>query len=136
MNILKAEILHQFSSVDETRLDSLLAEEIADSPVKLAVRDFGKVCVNAVDYCDLKVFCIAVYRAMAKGKTFLFRTAASGVKVMAGNSDRHLLTRREMVVRETPNGGIVVVGSHTNRTTRQLEELLKLDSVVPVEFRN
>ena len=39
MNILKAEILHQFSSVDETRLDSLLAEEIADSPVKLVVLD-------------------------------------------------------------------------------------------------
>ena len=116
-------------------LDTLRSADIdAVETQLLAVRDFGKVCVNAVDYCDLKVFCIAVYRAMAKGKKFLFRTAASGVKVMAGNSDRPLLTRREMVVRETPNGGIVVVGSHTNRTTRQLEELLKLDSVVPVEF--
>ncbi len=30
-----------------------------------AVRDFNKVVVNAADYCDLKVFAIALYRAVA-----------------------------------------------------------------------
>lgn len=100
----------------------------------LAVKGFGKVCVNAVDYCDIKVFSVALYRAMAKGKTFMFRTAAGLVKVMGGVSDIPLLTRREMVTKETENGGIVVVGSHTQKTTAQLNELLKLDCVVPVEF--
>ena len=100
----------------------------------LSVKDFGKVCLNAVDYCDLKVFCIALYRAMGKGKRFLFRTAAGLVKAMGGISDRALLTRRDMVVKETSMGGVVVVGSHTQKTTRQLNELLKLDCVVPVEF--
>lgn len=100
----------------------------------MAVENFNKVCVNAVDYCDIKVFSVALYRAMAKGKTFMFRTAAGLVKVMGGISDIPLLTRKEMVVHETPHGGIVVVGSHTQKTTAQLQKLLTLENVVPVEF--
>lgn len=100
------------------------------------VKDFNKVCVNAIDYCDVKAFCIALYRAMAAGKSFMFRTAAGFVKVVGGVTDIPLLTRKEMVVKETDNGGIVVVGSHTAKTTAQLEELLKLDNVVPVEFKS
>lgn len=100
------------------------------------VKDFNKVCVNAIDYCDVKVFCIALYRAMAAGKSFMFRTAAGFVKVVGGVTDIPLLTRKEMVVKETDNGGVVVVGSHTAKTTAQLEELLKLENVVPVEFKS
>lgn len=116
-------------------LETLRAMDIDTVEAQLmAVENFGKVCLNAIDYCDLKVFCIALYRAMAKGKTFLFRTAASLVKVMGGISDKPLLTRRDMVTRETTCGGMVVVGSHTQKTTAQLNELLKLDCVVQVEF--
>lgn len=118
-------------------LDSLRAVDIDGVEAQLmAVKDFGKVCLNAVEDCDLKVFCVALYRAMAKGKRFLFRTAAGLVKVMGGISDRPLLTRRDMVVRETGMGGVVVVGSHTQKTTAQLSELLRLDCVVPVEFNS
>lgn len=100
------------------------------------VKDFNKVCVNAIDYCDVKAFCVALYRAMAAGKSYMFRTAAGFVKVVGGVTDIPLLTRKEMVVKETDNGGIVVVGSHTAKTTAQLEELLKLENVVPVEFKS
>lgn len=100
------------------------------------VSGFNKVCVNAIDYCDVKVFCIALYRAMAAGKNYMFRTAAGFVKVVGGITDIPLLTRKDMVVNETDNGGVVVVGSHTAKTTAQLEELLKLDNVVPVEFQS
>lgn len=99
-----------------------------------AVRDFGKVCINAADECDLKVFAVALYRAMAKGRRFLFRTAAGLVKVLGGVTDIPLLTRREMVSAETPFGGVVVVGSHTAKTTAQLESLLQLEGVVPIQF--
>lgn len=100
----------------------------------MAVKDFNKIVVNAVDYCDIKVFAVALYRAIAQGKTFMFRTAAGLVKVMGGVSDRPLLTRKDMVVKKTANGGVVVVGSHTQKTTAQLNELLKLDCVVPIQF--
>lgn len=53
----------------------------------LNVTGFNKICVNAIDYCDIKVFAVALYRAMAQGKTFLFRTAAALVKVLGGVSD-------------------------------------------------
>ncbi len=102
----------------------------------LSVKDFGKVCVNAVDYCDVKAFVIALYRAMGKGKHFMFRTAAGFVKVAGGISDQPLLTRRDMVTLTTSYGGVVAVGSHTAKTTAQLEELLKLPYVEPVEFRS
>ena len=67
----------------------------------LGVHDFNKVCVNAIDYADVKVFCVALYRAMSKGKRFTFRTAAGFVKVVGGITDQPLLTRRDMVVKET-----------------------------------
>ncbi len=100
------------------------------------VSGFGKVVVNAVDYCDVKIFAVALYRAMAKGKRFLFRTAAGLVKVMGGISDIPLLRRADMVKTASENGGVVVVGSHTAKTTRQLEELLTLPCVTPIEFNS
>ncbi len=100
----------------------------------MAVKDFNKIIVNAVDYVDVKVFCIAMYRAMARGKVFMFRTAAAIVKVMGGVTDQPLLTREQMVVNETDNGGIIVVGSHTNKTTAQLEELKKMTEIEFIEL--
>lgn len=129
--------VYKSESVTCISLDSLRAMDI-DSVERqlLGVTDFNKVCVNAVDYCDIKVFAIALYRAMAKGKTFLLRTAAGLVKVMGGIPDIPLLTRRDMITCETENGGVVVVGSHTQKTTEQLKHLLELDCVVPVEFNS
>lgn len=102
----------------------------------MAVKDFNKVIVNAIDYCDLKVFCVALYRAIVLGKNFMFRTAAGLVKIMGGISDIPLLTRKDMITRKTNLGGIVVVGSHTQKTTSQLEELLTLDCVVGISFHS
>lgn len=119
-------------SLEDIRTEKI--DEITEQ--LLAVKGFNKVCVNAIDYCDVKVFCIALYRAMAQGKNFMFRSAAGFVKVVGGITDQPLLTRKEMVVKETSNGGVVVVGSHTAKTTAQLQELLKLENVVPVEFKS
>ena len=100
----------------------------------LHVQGFNKIIVNAVDYADLKVFCIALYRAMAKGKVFMFRTAAAIVKVMGGISDQPLLERGQMVRANELHGGIIVVGSHTEKTTRQLEALKQLSDIRFVEL--
>ncbi|WP_343207860.1 four-carbon acid sugar kinase family protein [Anaerolentibacter hominis] len=102
----------------------------------LDVTGFRKVIVNAIDYCDIKVFCTALYRAMAAGKRYLFRTAAAIVKVLGGITDKPLLTRQDMVTRDTSKGGIIVVGSHTAKTTAQLNELLTLSGLLGIEFRS
>lgn len=98
------------------------------------VKDFNKIIVNAVDYVDVKVFCVALYRAMAKGKVFMFRTAAAIVKVMGAVTDQPLLSRDQMVVKETENGGIIVVGSHTEKTTKQVECLKELQDLEFIEL--
>ena len=100
----------------------------------LNVKGFNKIIVNAADYIDVKVFCVALYRAMRKGKLFMMRTAAGIVKVLGGITDIPLLTRKDMVVKETANGGIIVVGSHTDKTTRQLNELKKVPGLKCIEL--
>lgn len=102
----------------------------------MEVRDFNKVVVNAVDYGDLKVFALALYQAMNEGKRFLFRTAASLVKVLGGITDQPLLTREKMVRQDNGRGGVIVVGSHTAKTTRQLEELKKVPGIRFLEFNS
>lgn len=124
-------------SVTYITLKELREQQIDRIMEKLMkVQGFGKVVVNAVDYYDLKVFTIALYRAMSRGKNFMFRTAAALVKVMGGVSDKPLLTRKEMVVKESKNGGIVVVVSHTKKTTSQMEELRKIEGLVFLEFNS
>lgn len=66
----------------------------------MSVSNFNKVIVNAVDYADVKVFCVALYRAMAKGKLFMMRTAAGIVKVMGGITDKPLLEREDMLTKK------------------------------------
>ena len=125
------------SGVTCVSLEELRAQDYDGILRKLeAVSGFGKVCVNAADECDVKVFAVALYRAMARGKTFLFRTAAGFVKVVGGVTDHPLLTRRDMVAEGVGTGGLVVVGSHTQKTTQQLEELLKLPCTVPISFQS
>lgn len=136
--------------VEEKNAGAYLAKDVVSIPLPMlrrcdydaverllmSVSHFNKVVVNAIDYCDLKVFTVALYRAMARGKTFLFRSAASLIKVIGGISDRPLLKREEMITEHTENGGIVVVGSHTQKTTGQLNELLTLENTVGIEFHS
>jgi len=89
----------------------------------LTAKDFGKIIVNSIDYADLEVFVLALLKAMEAGKRFLFRTAASFPKVIAGIEDRPLLQRSELIDPATRNGGLVVIGSHVKKTSIQLEQL-------------
>lgn len=127
----------EFKACDVTSISledirALNIDKIVDQLMQ--VRDFHKIVVNAVDYVDVKIFCVALYRAMAQGKHFMFRTAAAIVKEIGGISSQPLLTREQMITKETANGGVIVVGSHTEKTTRQLEELKKIPGIVSIEF--
>lgn len=101
----------------------------------LSASDIRKIIVNAADYCDLKVFCTALYRAMKKGKRFLFRSAASLVKVMAGIPERPLLSRGELY-RSSGHRGLILIGSYTGKTTAQLGMLEGLDGIELLEFNS
>lgn len=114
-------------------LESLRACDVEGIAAQLeSVCDFRKVIVNSVDYCDVKVFTLAFLRAVASGKEFLFRSAAAIVKVLGGISDRPLLIKKDLIDPKNKNGGLIVVGSHVQKTTQQLEALHQCN--YPVQF--
>ena len=69
------------------------------------------------------------------GQRFLYRCAASFVRARAGISERPLLRRDELLGPEAApyEPGLVVVGSHTRRSSEQLERLLALPRTVGIE---
>ena len=72
--------IYRKEDVTEISLEELRGLDYEGITEKLlAVKDYGKVVVNAVDACDLKIFCTCLYRAMAQGRRYLFRTAAGFV---------------------------------------------------------
>lgn len=93
----------------------------------------GAVCaVNAACRRDLEVVVLGALQAEARGRRLLYRTAASFVALRAGLAPRPLLGAAELGL--GPGGGLVVVGSYVPKTTGQLEELLRLGGVRPVEL--
>ena len=101
-------------SIDDLRNKG--PEHIAE---KLLTFSPGETCiVNAADYRDLKVATLALLKAGQKGKRFLYRTAASFVRVRAGLSARPLLTADEMDTATDQAGGFTIVGSHVTKSSR------------------
>ncbi len=130
---------YKASDVTCISMEELRGGKVDEIQEKLmGVTNFGKVVVNALDYEDITVFAVALYRAMRAGKTFLFRSAAGLVKVLGGISTIPLLTAGEMCKQSSEktgrHGGIIVVGSHTKKTTSQLEALRGIESLTFVEF--
>lgn len=101
----------------------------------MAVTGFGKVIVNATAYEDLMVFLAGYLEAVKAGKCFLFRSAAAVPKVLGGISTKPLLDRAALQA-EGGRGGLVVIGSHVQKTTRQMEALLRgRPDILAYEFR-
>ncbi len=93
----------------------------------------GSICaVNAASYSDMEVFVRGLLTAEANGHRFLYRTAASFVRVRAGLSPRPLLTRADFDLSGAA-GGLFVVGSHVPRTTSQVNALLAHPGMVGLE---
>jgi uncharacterized protein YgbK (DUF1537 family) len=87
------------------------------------------VVVNCAGYGDLTVFVLGMLEAEARGKRFLYRTAASFVRVRAGQPQRALLTPNEIYAAtgassDAGRGGLVIVGSYQPSSTQQLQLLL------------
>jgi len=93
----------------------------------------GSVCiVNAANYRDLEVVTLGLLGAQQKGLRFLYRTAASFVRVRAGMTDRPLLTA-DKIGDSAHIGGLIVVGSHVSRSSQQLDHLLEHGNVKSIE---
>lgn len=95
----------------------------------------GSCCiVNALEYSDLVVFVAGLLAAEAQGRQFVFRSAASFVRVRAGIAAKDLLDGAELNV-GNDNGGLFVVGSYVPKTSAQLAALRSQDKVVDIEVK-
>ncbi len=90
------------------------------------------VVVNAAAYADLEVFVHGLLQAESAGRRFLFRTAASFVRVRAGILPQPLLGPAD-IRNAAQGGGLVIVGSFIRRTTQQLEALLRVAGTSGIE---
>lgn len=91
------------------------------------------VAVDAETQADLNRFAKDVLAAAAQGKKFLFRSAASLLTALAELPPQPVVP--EDMAQYTRNGkpGVVLVGSHVQKTTEQLERLLQEPNTVGVE---
>ncbi len=102
---------------------------------KLLALPKGSVCiVNAASYRDLDVFVAGLLAAETAGKQYLYRTAASFVRVRAGLAERPLLTAADLFPQQKQGGGLLVAGSYVPKTTQQLACLLESELVTAVEI--
>ncbi len=91
--------------------------------------------VNATEYSDLECFVLGLLAAEAAGKRFIYRTGPSFVRVRGGISESPPLTPEVLYATRPRQGhGLVVVGSHVDMTTRQLEAARALERVHAIEL--
>ncbi|MBX2875644.1 MAG: hypothetical protein KTR30_26235 [Saprospiraceae bacterium] len=93
----------------------------------------GVVVINACAGRDLEVAVKGLQLAQAEGKRYLYRTAASFVRVLAGIPVKPLLNAQSMAI-DTSNGGLMIVGSHIKKSSLQLEKVLQLNDIFPLEI--
>ncbi len=104
-------------SLDDVRRGG--AERVAERLTSLG-RNGRYVVANAVESADLAVLALGVELAEELGLRVVCRTGPSFVSARAGSPTAAPLSRREIAM---PRGrGLLVVGSHTQLTTAQLQE--------------
>lgn len=92
---------------------------------RLASVGGGYVVVDAEHYDDLGTVAEAFRRLHSNGEYWIFRSAASLVPLLAGESPARPIPPAPD---GTQGGGLVIVGSHVPLTSRQLEHLLAAES--------
>lgn len=83
------------------------------------------IAADAVTEDDLRSLSQGISLSESRGKTFVCRVGPTFVRTKIGQAPRTPLTRGELFTASGPSavGGLIVVGSHVQRTTQQLAEL-------------
>ncbi len=132
----KTEGQYKSEDVISISLDLLRKEKKEDIISRLnQAENFSKIIVNAFEYNDLMTFIPALLDIQAKGKKFLFRTAASFVKTYGFIKDKDFLTGKDLSIEKSENKSILLIaGSYTGKTSSQLNQLMKEHDVIPIEI--
>lgn len=99
----------------------------------LAMKDNACGVVDCEQQSDLDRFSEQIQTAAEQGKRFLFRSAASLLTSLAKLPPQQIDADHMASYVRDGRAGAVVVGSHVKKTTSQLNELLKQETIVSVE---
>ncbi len=113
--------------------------------ILMTVPEKGACIVNAVAYKDIEVVVAALLTAEENKKHFLFRTAASFVRVRTGCvphkdylSGLDLQSKNpstpDLSLDDLSGGGLFIVGSYVPKTTAQVTALVEQTHIVPIEI--
>ncbi|WP_249284513.1 four-carbon acid sugar kinase family protein [Luoshenia tenuis] len=123
----------QAAQVERLTLAEIRSGDVEGIAEKLAGLNGRALVADGVCEGDMRLLSAAIALAVASGKRFIFRTAAGLVKALGGIESRPLLGREELRL-PGGKGGLILVGSHVQKTTAQLNSLLELEGVVQREF--
>jgi uncharacterized protein YgbK (DUF1537 family) len=90
--------------------------------------------VDGEKQTDLDRFAQDILTAAGEGKKFLFRSAASILTSLANLGTQPIAPESMAKYKPTGEAGAIIVGSHVQKTTQQLNELLKQPNIVGVEI--
>ena len=99
----------------------------------MSLTDNKCVAVDAENQDDLNSFANDILTAAGEGKRFLFRSAASLLTALAKLPPQPVPAEEMSQYVRNGKPGAIIVGSHVNKTTQQLEQLLQAPGIVGVE---
>ena len=91
------------------------------------------VVVDGETQADYDLLAQSVLQTSAEGKRFLFRSAASLLTSLAQLGKQPVPPAKMAEYKPTDQTGVILVGSHVQKTTQQLNQLLREDGVVGIE---
>jgi len=100
---------------------------------KLRSSDLRACIVNAMAQSDLDVFAAGAWEAILTGKKILFRTGSSFINSFGCIPVKEPLDRSSLR-NTTGEGGLIVVGSYADKTSRQILPLVESANIIPMEL--
>lgn len=121
--------------IKASQVERFLLSDVRGDSLPRLMNLHGNACcvVDAENQSDLNHFAGQLRTAASQGKRFLFRSAASLLTALARLQTQPVAAQDMAKYVRGGRPGAVIVGSHVRKTTVQLEQLLKMPGVAPIE---
>ncbi len=122
--------------IQATEVERFLLADIRQGSCDRLMKLQGNQCavVDGETQADLDQFAKDILTVAASGKRFLFRSAASILTSLAQLGKQPIAPEEMAQYKPTDKAGVVIVGSHVQKTTQQLEQLLKEPGIIGIEI--
>jgi len=101
-----------------------------------SAKDSTPIVVDVVTENDLRALALGLALAESQGTRLLYRVGPPFVRARIGQSEHPALTRAQACAGAGPGGGLIVVGSHVPRTSRQLARLTGRQAIASIELES